>query len=98
MIWLKVLSLTTLLVNIVKPFNCTKCGLCCQHVSHLGLPNVNGVCVNCEPFTRSCSIYQTRPLVCRIDEGYEAVFKNEMTKEDFYRINEEACRKLQELG
>lgn len=79
-------------------FSCTMCGKCCQHVAALGLPNVDGVCIFYLPETKRCRIYKDRPIVCRIDEGYEAFFKGHITKEEFYALNEAACKKLQLTG
>ena len=44
-----------------------------------------------------CSIYENRPLLCRIDASYELMFKNFMTKEDYYCINKEACEKIKRM-
>jgi len=41
-----------------------------------------------------CSIYNERPLFCRIDECYELYFKDTMSKEEYYRLNMEECKKL----
>lgn len=80
-------------------FNCTKCGLCCQHVdlTGLNLEHVNGVCVQYDPEKKECKIYDRRPIVCQIDEGWEFFFKGQMTREEFYELNLKACKQLQEL-
>jgi len=41
-----------------------------------------------------CSIYQTRPLICRIDECYDLYFKDKITKQEFYELNYQMCKKL----
>ena len=41
-----------------------------------------------------CSIYDDRPLKCRIEDSYYAFFSDEMTKDEFYRQNYEMCKKL----
>lgn len=41
-----------------------------------------------------CSIYQTRPLLCRIDESYDRFFKDSMSREEFYRENLLVCSQL----
>ena len=41
-----------------------------------------------------CSIYPSRPLLCRIDESYDYFFKDSMTREEFYRANLQVCSKL----
>ena len=79
-------------------FPCTRCGLCCQHIQHV--PQLNefhsgdGVCrhyINGE----GCSIYEQRPMVCRIDEGYQQFFSEQFTLTEFYQKNAEVCNQLQ---
>lgn len=41
-----------------------------------------------------CSIYDKRPLICRIDECYEKFFSKEMSKEVYYKINSDMCKLL----
>jgi len=43
-----------------------------------------------------CIIYESRPLLCRIDDSYDQLFSNYMTKEEFYFQNAKACNQLQE--
>ncbi len=43
-----------------------------------------------------CSIYEHRPLVCRIDENYELFYSDKMTLEEYYRLGMEVCKKLKE--
>ena len=38
-----------------------------------------------------CSIYETRPLICRVDEMYETYYKEVMALEEFYALNYKAC-------
>ncbi|WP_010200149.1 hypothetical protein [Bacillus sp. m3-13] len=42
-----------------------------------------------------CTIYDTRPLICRIDEMYEQAFYEQFSKEEYYEINIKACQQLQ---
>lgn len=80
-------------------FNCDMCGKCCQNLRlsplYSELDNGTGKCRYLEG--NLCSIYETRPLLCRIDESYDAFFKGKMTKEEYYRLNYEACEKLKKL-
>ena len=41
-----------------------------------------------------CSIYEDRPLLCRVDESYEIYYKSLISKKDFYRMNYKACEKI----
>ena len=45
-----------------------------------------------------CSIYDNRPLLCRIDDSYDIYFKDRYTKEEYYKLNYEVCKKLQVKG
>ena len=42
-----------------------------------------------------CSIYENRPLICRIDEMYEEEYSKSYTKEEFYQLNLKVCHELQ---
>jgi len=81
-------------------FPCTKCGLCCQHIS--GIEELkdfdlgNGICKYFNNIDNICSIYDTRPDICRIDKMYEIKYKNFFTKNDFYIENAKVCNELQE--
>ena len=43
-----------------------------------------------------CSIYEQRPLLCRVDESWEKIFSTEMSREDFYELNYKGCNALVE--
>jgi hypothetical protein len=45
-----------------------------------------------------CSIYDDRPLLCRVDDSYNIYFKEQYTKEQYYNLNYEVCKKLQSKG
>lgn len=77
-------------------FPCKQCGACCRNLDkseiYRTLDSGNGVC---KYLTGNlCSIYETRPLVCRIDACYEKFFKNMMTKKQYYQLNYENCIRL----
>lgn len=38
-----------------------------------------------------CSIYESRPLICRVDEGFDAFFKGTMSRAEYDRLNYEFC-------
>ncbi|MCM1480419.1 MAG: hypothetical protein NC085_12005 [Muribaculaceae bacterium] len=52
----------------------------------------NGICKYLRG--NKCGIYNERPLLCRVDESYEAYFKDVITIEEYYRLNYEACNIL----
>lgn len=80
-------------------FPCDKCGACCRnlHLSPLyaELDRGDGVCKYLSG--NLCSIYESRPLLCRVDECYEKFFKDVMPLEEYYRLNQEACQLLKKV-
>ena len=43
-----------------------------------------------------CSIYETRPLVCRTDLMWEKYWQNVMTREEWHIKSKESCAKLKD--
>ncbi len=80
-------------------FPCDCCGACCRNVDrsplYAELDRGDGVCKYLNGDL--CSIYDTRPLLCRVDECYEAFFKDKMSREEYYRMNQEACKLLRTI-
>lgn len=60
---------------------CIKCGLCCR----LG----DAVCKRLKK--NLCTIYETRPDVCRAETVYELFYKDKMTEEQYVKFNLECC-------
>lgn len=77
-------------------FHCDKCGICCRNLDksphYKDLDRGDGICKYLEG--NLCSIYDSRPLLCRVDESYEKLFKEHMSLEDYYEMNYSACREL----
>lgn len=64
-------------------------------------PNCGGRCcakVECGHLDNGkCSIYDTRPLVCRVEEAYDqGLFPNYDNKDDYYAANYRMCKELQD--
>jgi Fe-S-cluster containining protein len=82
-------------------FPCTRCGLCCQNIDKVEILKEyhrgNGVCIYYKP-NFGCTIYENRPLVCRIDEGYVVFASDQLSLEDYYYANAEVCNQLQEAA
>ena len=80
-------------------FSCTKCGECCRHINNISQLAAfdigNGVC----RFLKNnlCSIYDSRPEICRVDYMYDKYFCVSMSREEYYALNMKACKKLQNL-
>ena len=41
-----------------------------------------------------CSIYEQRPILCRIDDAYNKYFKQRMSLEEYYNENYKICKLL----
>ena len=78
-------------------FKCSQCGECCRHLDrselYRELDRGDGVCRYLSG--NLCSIYENRPLLCRIDESYDKYFSEIYTRDEYYRLNEQACKILQ---
>ncbi|WP_318367857.1 YkgJ family cysteine cluster protein [Enterobacter sp.] len=82
----------------MTPFPCNQCGKCCAnvHLSELtaGLDRGDGVCRHLDPATRLCSIYATRPEICRIDVQYALHYSQAYPWDTFVALNLEICEAL----
>jgi Fe-S-cluster containining protein len=86
-------------------FHCTKCGLCCRLDLAPDLPpdwdRGDGFCKYLRQ-DMTCDIYETRPLVCRVDEHWDRDpdFVRDrtgvLTREQFHALLYEGCKRLQE--
>ncbi len=80
-------------------FKCDCCGCCCRNLDkselYKELDRGDGVCKYL--VGNICSIYEDRPLLCRIDQGYQMYFSSIMTKEEYYRENKKMCKKLKNM-
>lgn len=77
-------------------FLCDMCGECCKNLDkspiyedmHYG----DGICRYLDG--NKCSIYEERPLICRVDDSYEVFFKSEMSYEEYLQKNYKCCEIL----
>lgn len=82
---------------MMDTFPCTKCGACCKSIEGIDFLkeyNKDGICT--QLVNNICNIYEERPLLCRIDEAYDHIFFEYMSKEEYYQSNAKACNILQE--
>lgn len=79
-------------------FKCDQCGICCKHVNmnpmYVQFDSGNGVCKFLDEETNLCKIYNERPLLCNVDAMYDFMYKDQMSREEFYELNYQECRKL----
>ncbi|WQU98882.1 YkgJ family cysteine cluster protein [Helicobacter pylori] len=87
--------------KILDRFPCTSCGLCCKNITGIvelkEFDTGNGVCKFLDLETNGCKIYESCPLICRIDEAHKKLFPHIPCKE-FYAKNAEICNALQEAN
>lgn len=80
-------------------FECDKCGACCRCAEGISKsPNLDrgdGVCryLNND---NTCSIYEERPDICRVDDMYEQYFSDVYSREEYYKITHECCKLLKQ--
>ena len=79
-------------------FVCDQCGECCRNLNlseiYSDLDSGNGTCKFLDG--NICSIYESRPVKCRIDDCYDLYFADEMSKEEYYQKNHEMCEALKQ--
>ena len=79
-------------------FPCDQCGECCRNLKlyalYADLDRGDGVCRYLSG--NLCSVYEDRPLLCRVDECYERFFREEMDRQQYYDLNRTVCEQLQQ--
>lgn len=82
-------------------FSCRKCGSCCQQVGRSELfkylDRGDNICQYYLETSRLCSIYNERPLICRVDAFYDAYLSDQMDQNDYYNLNYEACTECRKM-
>lgn len=77
-------------------FKCDRCGECCRNLNmspiYSELHNGNGICRYLKG--NLCSIYAERPLLCRVDESYNLIFKDKLSYEEYLCLNYKYCIEL----
>lgn len=77
-------------------FQCDMCGECCRNLNkspiYNYLHNGDGIC----KYLRGnlCSIYENRPLLCRIDESYHVFFQDILSYDEYLKLNYKYCAEL----
>jgi Fe-S-cluster containining protein len=78
-------------------FPCVSCGICCKHldpVLYADIRKPDGACMHYDDETKRCSIYDSRPLECRINDFYDHYLVHEVEKKQYYAENIQACKNL----
>lgn len=80
-------------------FKCDCCGCCCRNLNkselYSDLDRGDGICKYLSG--NLCSIYENRPLLCRVDECYDLYFCNIMNRDEYYKLNTIECQKLKNM-
>ena len=83
-----------------QPFPCNSCGQCCRRVAlsiqTAYLDRGDGVCRHFDEPTSLCSIYEERPLICRVEDYYKAYLSEQISWTQFVQINVEICQQWQQ--
>lgn len=85
-------------VNNLSPFPCSACGKCCKRVGlseHTAfLDRGDSTCLYFDEESNLCTIYENRPLVCRVEDYYKTYLTEICSWEEFVQINRDACRRF----
>lgn len=86
-------------VSPISKFPCNQCGLCCQRVHQSTetrfLDRGDGVCKHYDVPNKSCSIYELRPEICRVDIQFTNRFAQHYSWHEFVMLNTAVCTALQ---
>ena len=85
------------MVNAIMSFFCDKCGSCCKVLKFI--PELSeydrgdGICKYLKD--NLCTIYTNRPEICNVEKTYKR-FSDKYSKEEYYKLVAEYCKKLKE--
>lgn len=81
-----------------KEFPCTACGKCCRNVGLSKqtdfLDRGDSICKYFNEYTNLCTIYDQRPLVCRVEDYYDVFLSDKYEWNEFVDINLKICESL----
>lgn len=82
----------------LREFPCNRCGECCKQVGSADetrfLDRGDGTCRYFDDAANACSIYDQRPLVCRVDAYYATHYVHLVSWDDFVEANLRVCAAL----
>ncbi|HAT41068.1 MAG TPA: zinc/iron-chelating domain-containing protein [Rheinheimera sp.] len=84
-----------------RQFPCNKCGQCCRNV-HLAvetrpLDRGDGCCVHLDTSSNECTIYDSRPDICRVDVQYQTNYQHQYSWDEFVSLNVQVCDYLNSI-
>lgn len=72
--------------------------MCCRNVNlsekTQHLDNGNGVCKHLDDASSKCTIYDSRPEICRVDLQFKNTYSKIYTWNEFVKLNLSACDEL----
>ena len=75
--------------------DCSNCfAPCCRHVIPELAIEGSTICRFLDQNTNRCTIYGKRPWICDTDYMYEHYYSKSMSRDEFDRLNSEACKSL----
>lgn len=82
-------------LDMIHSFPCNKCGACCRHVNRAietqFLDRGDGTCKNYDEIEKLCTVYDSRPDICRVDKQYLFHYKDQYTWNEFIELNRISC-------
>ena len=85
----------------MSKFLCSSCGACCLVAGATGLlpDRGDGACIHLNK-DMLCSIYETRPDICRVDKTWDSIKDQnpDMSQNDWNILNTKECHKLIDLN
>ena len=98
----KQIPLLTITENQDNPntsFPCDSCGLCCKALAGnellSSLDRGDGTCTYFNEEEHNCSIYESRPTVCKVEEIYP-LFSHKLSKIEYFNMTIKICNYLKE--
>ena len=85
--------------DVMKEFSCTQCGKCCQDLDKRPFPIAkvlnrgDGICRFLND-SNLCTIYELRPLICRVKETHEVFFSDKFEWNQFADLITNECERL----
>lgn len=81
-------------------FPCNQCGQCCRNVYLAEVTNHldrgDGACRHYDDQSKLCSIYETRPDICRVELQYDRNYSSQYSWTQFVELNQQVCQALTE--
>jgi Fe-S-cluster containining protein len=82
----------------MSKFLCSGCGACCRQIATKGLmpDRGDGACINLHEDNKTCKIYETRPLLCRVDDLFSKMkdYKPSLDQKKWNIYNTRMCHSL----